>query len=110
LYQQDRRERENMDNLIRAINVHPNGTTLIVKKAGKYEIKGEIDTIYETDNGEEDAENYQEFYSCLFLVQEVLNIYDEQTNIEVDSLIDITIQDPPNEICLETGEVIWKYC
>lgn len=98
-----------MDELIKAINEYPNGTKLIIKKIGKYKISGVIDTIYETDNGEEfDSENYQEFYSCLFLVQDILNVNVEQVDIEVDSLIDINIQDPPSEICLESGKVIWK--
>ena len=98
-----------MDELIKSINKYPNGTKLIIEWKNKLKLKGEIDTIYETDNGlEMDNKNYKEFYSCLIQVLDILSSSITTNTIAIGSLIDITMQDSPSIITLETGEIIWK--
>ncbi|WP_250228379.1 hypothetical protein [Anaeropeptidivorans aminofermentans] len=98
-----------MDELIKAINKYPNGTKLIIKWQNNLEIEGEIDTIFETDNGlDMDDDDYQEFYSCVFGVSNILGSPSERLDFEVGSLIEISMQNPPLEIKLYDGGVIWR--
>jgi len=98
-----------MDEMIKELNKYPNGTVLTIKWENNLVLKGEIDTIYETDNGlESDSSEYQEFYVCLVMILEILCIPKEGTELETDSLIEISMQNPPAEITLENGLAIWK--
>jgi hypothetical protein len=98
-----------MDELLKSLNKYPNGTKLIIEWKKKLKLKGEIDTIYETDNGlEMDNKDYKEFYSCLIQVLDILSSSNKKNTIAIGSLMDITMQDPPSIITLETGEIIWK--
>ncbi len=96
-----------MDDLIRSINKYPNGSKLIVTLNNGAKIKGEIDTIYETDNGiDPDDDGYKEYYACVFKVESFLdNIRTEDIN--VGALIEISMQDPPLGVWLEDNTKIW---
>lgn len=98
-----------MDELLTAINKYPNGTKLIINWKNGMEIKGDIDTIYETNNGlEMDEEGYQEYYACAFNVLVILNSSEEKSNIEVGGLIEVSMQDPPMRVTLEDGTLVWE--
>ena len=73
------------------------------------EIKGKVDTIYETDNGFEiDEEGYQEYYACAFNVLVIINSSEEKSNIEVGSLLEISMQDPPLRVMSDDGALVWE--
>ncbi|EAD0694743.1 hypothetical protein EDX87_00865 [Listeria monocytogenes] len=98
-----------MDEMLREINKYPNGTVLIIKWKNNLMLKGEIDTIYETDNGlEMDSDDYIEFYACSVKVLEILSSPIEGTELVVDSLIEISMQNSPSEIMLENDVVVWR--
>lgn len=98
-----------MDDMMKEISQYPNGTYLKVEwNNGQFVLDGEIDTIYESDNGldEEDA-NYREFYACAFRVKSIVR---NLKNIDcvVDSLIEISIENQPTQITLLDGSILWK--
>lgn len=98
-----------MDELLKAINKYPNGTKLIVSWKNGVEIEGEIDTNFETNNMlDMDEEGYQEYYACAFNVLAIKNSSQEQSDIEIGGLIEISMQDPPLSIMSENGKIIWK--
>lgn len=98
-----------MDEMIRKINKYPNGTILMIKWNDGTSLKGKIDTIYETDNGQEpESSEYKEFYVCLIMVLEIFKKTNKINDIEENSLIEISMQNTPAEITLENGLVIWK--
>ncbi|EGN0215646.1 hypothetical protein IIE63_002063 [Listeria monocytogenes] len=98
-----------MDAMLREINKYPNGTVLIIKWKNNLMLKGEIDTIYETDNGlEMDSDDYIELYACLVKILEILSSPIEGTELVVDSLIEISMQNSPSEIMLENDVVVWR--
>ncbi len=96
-----------MDELLRSINKYPNGTKLIIVLNSGVKIRGEIDTIYETDNGlEPDEDGYKEYYACVLKVKALLdNTKDEAINI--GALIEVSMQEPPLAIWLEDNTKIW---
>lgn len=55
-----------------------------------------------------DDKNYKEFYPCLIQISDVLSSSTKTNTIEIGNLIDITMEDAPTIITLETGEIIWK--
>ncbi len=96
-----------MDDLLCSINKYPNGTKLIVKLNNGVKIKGEIDTIYETDNGIEAGNNgYKEYYACVFKVESFLD-NTREGDIKVGSLIEISMQEPPLGVWLEDNTKVW---
>lgn len=98
-----------MDELLKAINKFPNGTKLIINWKSGVEIEGEIDTIYETNNGlDMDDEGYQEYYACTINVLAIKDPSQEHSNIEVGGLIEVSMQNPPLSVISENGTVIWK--
>lgn len=98
-----------MDALIRAINKYPNGTKLIIKYSGTFEIKGEIDTIYETNSDfEMDEEGYKEYYACVFSVLSIHGFRQKNSSVEVGDLIEISMQDAPLGVYLEDGNAVWE--
>lgn len=100
-----------MDEMIRKINKYPNGTILMIKWSDSLSIKGAIDTIYETDNGlDPDSNEYKEFYVYLIMVLEVLNKSKKKSEIEKNSLIELSMQNAPLKITLENDLVIWERC
>lgn len=100
-----------MDELLTAINKYPNGTKLVINWKNGMEIKGEIDTIYETNNGLEiDEEGYQEYYACAFNVLDILHSSEEKLYLEIGGLIEVSMQDPPMRLMLEDGTPVWEKC
>jgi len=98
-----------MDELLSAINKYPNGTILMSEWDSGLKIKGEIDTIYETDNGLEEGEDgFKEFYACVLNILDLISFPIDGTQAKAGSLIEISMQDPPAKICLLDGIVIWE--
>lgn len=98
-----------MDDLLKAISKYPNGTKLIINWKSGVEIIGEIDTIYETNNGlDMEEEGYQEYYACAFKVLAVKNILKDKLDIEVGDLIEISIQKLPLSVMTENKTIIWQ--
>lgn len=98
-----------MDELIRVINRYPNGTKLIIKYNINFIIKGEIDTIYETNNDfDEDEEGYEEYYACAFNVKSIQGDVPEELNVDVGSLVEVSMQKPPLGVYLENGIALWE--
>lgn len=98
-----------MDELLKAINKHPNGTKLIINLKSGVEVKGEIDTIYETNNGlDMDEEGYQEYCACAFKILDIKSSLQENLDIKVGELIEVSMQEPPLSVMFESGTVIWE--
>ena len=122
-----------MDTFIDEIGEYPSGTIIIVKWKNKLEVKGIIDTVYDTNNGlDDDEDGYKEFYACLLEVIEIVKesaIYSDMdtedliyvsmknppremktgyANIKVGDFIDISIENTPVEVKLENGTIIWS--
>jgi len=99
-----------MDELIKSINKHPNGTKITVEFKNKLKLFCSIDTIYETNNElEMDDENYEEFFACLVQVIEVINLPLGNTfSTTVGSLIEVTMKNAPKKITLEDGKILWE--
>lgn len=71
-------------------------------------IEGEIDTIYETNNGkEEDEEGYKEFYACAILIKKVVRNL-SRANLSVGSLYEISIENEPTCVELVDKTILWK--
>lgn len=97
-----------MDEMIRQLSACPNGTPLQISWAGNVVIEGTVDTIYETDNGEEiGEERYQEFYACAVLVEKVVRNL-SGSPLAVNTLIEVSIENQPSKIELADGTVIWE--
>lgn len=97
-----------MDEMMKAIHVYPNGTSLQVEyENGKTILEGRIDTVFESCNClEEEDPNYKEYYACAFRIDRILrnagnNMY------TVGRLIEISIDYEPTRI-LHDGSVIWE--
>lgn len=83
---------------------------VIIKWKSGLEIKGKVDTCYETDNGLEiEEEDYQEFYACAVEVIEILNMPGKiDYYIKKGNLIEVSIQNKPKQVLLEDYTVIWS--
>ena len=59
-----------------------------------------FDTCYESDNGlEEGEEGYEEFFACLFLIQEVAFVKEEYKGVyRENEFLEITHHNYPKEI------------
>ena len=97
-----------MDKIMQQLSTHPNGTFLRISwDFGKVVIEGTLDTIYETDNGAEmDEEQYQEFYACATPERIVRNL--SNSPLAVNSLTEVSVENPPSAIELADGTVIWR--
>ena len=94
-----------MDKLLKTINQYPNKTKLLIQWHDGRKIEGQIDTIYETNNGiDEKDKNYKEFYSCVF---EISKINEVVTDWKIGELIDVSMEDTPSRIQLSDGTIIW---
>lgn len=98
-----------MDKMMQKISAYPNGTLLRISwDAGKVAIEGTLDTIYETDNGAEmEEEQYQEFYACAVLIKRIVRNLSGGP-LTVNSLIEVSVENPPSKIELVDGTVIWS--
>lgn len=97
-----------MDEMMQTISRYPNGTVLKVSwQFGKIVIEGLIDTIYETDNGLENTEDYREYFACAFKVQKIIRNLGG-VNLERGQLIEISKYNEPTSIELENHTIIWK--
>jgi hypothetical protein len=98
-----------MDKLLRTIAQYPNGTIMIIEWKNKLKLKIKTDIIFESDNDlEMDDPSYEEFYSCVVEILQILDRGLEKLNFEEGDLIEINKQNAPSKIILETGEVIWE--
>ena len=98
-----------MDKMMQQLSTHPNGTFLRISwDFGKVVIEGTLDTIYETDNGAEmDKEQYLEFYACAVLVKRIVRNL-SNSPLAVNSLTEVSVENPPSAIELADGTVIWR--
>ncbi len=98
-----------MDEMMREISKYANGTYLKVEWGnGKLVLGGRIDTIYESDNGlDEDDAGYKEFYACAFRIDKIFK-NPKDTIYEVGSLIEISVENKPTLITLQSGSMLWK--
>ena len=98
-----------MDEMLEKISRYPNGTFLKISwENGNLIIEGEIDTVYETDNGlDEDDDKYQEFYACTVTVHKVINNLTYKI-INTDDLVEVSIENSPTRIELDDGTLIWE--
>lgn len=76
-------------------------------------IEGEIDTVYETDNGleedDDDDDKYREFYACTVTVKKVINNSIDKI-VNTDDLVEVSIENSPTSIELGDGTLIWEKC
>ena len=97
-----------MDEMLRAISKHPNGTPLIIEWQDGGVISGNIDTLYETNNElEPEDKAYQEFYACLLIIMDILKHSKNTKPFMIGALMEISVQNPPVKISLKSGDVIW---
>lgn len=98
-----------MNKMMRHLSTCPNGTFLRISwDFGKVVIEGTLDTIYETDNGAEmEEEQYQEFYACAVLIKRIVRNLSGGP-LTVNSLIEVSVENPPSKIELVDGTVIWS--
>ncbi len=95
--------------LIKSISEYPNGTKIVIEYRNGTRIRGEIDTIYETDNGLDlEEKGYQEYYACAIKILSVLQIArEDKMKFDIGSLIEVSELKPPSKIWLENGKIIW---
>lgn len=98
-----------MDEMMKAINKHSNGTFLKVEwENGQLILEGKIDTIYESNNGlEEEEEGYKEFYACAFNVEKIIS-NSKDKEYQNGDLVEISIENEPTLIALNDGSIIWR--
>ena len=98
-----------MDELLYKLNKYPNGTRLIIELNKGMKIRGEIDTICESDNGlDMDEEGYEEYYACIIKVLSILDNQKQIESVKVGSLMEISMQNPPVGIWLENTTIVWQ--
>lgn len=98
-----------MNDLIMALNEYPNGTEVIIEWQSGVSLIGEIDTIFETDNGLElEDESYEEYYSCLIRIISIENDSKNELAIGVGELLEVSEKNAPLKVKLkEKGDVIY---
>ena len=98
-----------LDEMMKKISQYPNGTYLRLEWENEELIlDGEIDTIYESNNGlDEEEEGYKEFYACAIRIKKIYNNY-SGTKYSMGELIEISVENSPKLISLQNGKIIWK--
>ncbi|WP_283610442.1 hypothetical protein [Faecalispora anaeroviscerum] len=97
-----------MDELLKALNRLNNGTKLILKFQN-CEIEGSIDTIYETNNeNDEDSADYAEYYACAIEVSKFIAYENCEVNYKKGELIEVSQYNSPDRILSAEGDLIWE--
>lgn len=91
---------------------------IIIRWNDGTEIKAQIDTFYETDNGLElDDKDFEEYYGCAIIITEVINLpnyiknsihYPEKGEIKNGAYVEISYHNTPEIISSNDGEIIWR--
>ena len=98
-----------MDEMFGTISKYPNGTQLTVELQDGGIVSGNIDTMYETDNGLDlEDEGYQEFDAWLLTIVDILKHSAETKPFMIGDLMEISMQNPPLRISLKDGKAIWE--
>ena len=88
-----------MNTLINTIDKYPAGTIIIIKWKNELEVKGEIDSFYDADNGlNKDEDGYKRFYACSLYIVEILKETTGYAAIEDEDFIYVSMQNPPQEM------------
>lgn len=66
-----------------------------------------LDTCYETENGlEEDEDKYEEFFACLFIIDKIISIKNEEKNTyKVNEFLEITYHNCPKSFTVENSNL-----
>lgn len=100
-----------MENIIYVINRYPIGQQMVIEWPDGFKFAGELDTIYETDNGLELEDSaYKEYDASAFLIKKILSHSEEsiKRSIQEGELYEVSMEEPSIRL-LVNEKVIWEY-